>query len=229
MKNEEINKFISPLVTLLIGLVFLIIATFLIGAIKSIFEPKTENKQQLERIESNTKAIKKNLTPYEYKDQLKKITLVKDFENTTQNGQSTRYFNSKIIVNGLISQGYLYVKVSINNKPSENNGDVYVKLYGLVDSQNKELGGHLLQSRSLETPSTSVWTELLYDLSDIKYKKDYRDSNLEIISANWLDLLNKGTGKIVIGFTSTVEQGKIIDLSFYYDCVKGSDCSIDIE
>lgn len=228
MKSEEMNKFISALITLFIGLIFLVIATFLISYIKSIFEPKVENKQ-LDRIESTTKEIKKNLTPYEFKDQLKKVRIVNDFKNTTQNGQSTKYFNSTIITNGLISQGYLYVKVSINDKAIENNGDVYIKLSGLIDNQNKELGGHLIQSRSLETSNSTDWTELLYDLSDIKYKKDYRDSDLEVISANWLDLLSKGSGKKIIGFTSTVYQGRILELNIYYDCVKGSECSINVE
>lgn len=228
MKNEEMNKFISLIATLLIGLVFLIIATFLIGAIKSIFEPKIENKQ-LERIESDTKEIRRNLTPYESKEQLKKITIVKDFENTTRNEQTTKYFNSSLTVNGLISQGYLFVKVSIDNKTIQDNGDVYVKLSGLVNYQNQDLGGHLIQSRGLETSNSPDQTELLYELSDIKYKKDFKDSNLEVISANWLDLLNEGTGKTIFGFTSTVGQGKIIELSLYYDCVKGSDCSIVAE
>lgn len=32
----------------------------------------------------------------------------------------------------------------------------------------------------------------------------------------------------ILGFVSTVGNGKIIELSLYYECIQGTDCSISL-
>ena len=97
----------------------------------------------------------------------------------------------------------------------------------MIGSQYHELGGHLIEARSLGTPKSNNYTELLYQLSDIQYKKQYWQTDIEVLSADWLRLFNESARQKLITFTSTVDKGLIQELSIYYDCVDGSSCSIE--
>lgn len=227
---EKSNKFktrlLESLLTLGIGLVAIVVATTLIFFVRNVFEPK-DKVQQLKTIEENTKNIKDSLTPYESKNRFKKVVILEGFTNSIAGNNPTNTFNNRLQASGLFSQGYFYVKASIDNSNIENKGSIYTKMYVLSSDGNyQEFGGHLIPSQSLDTPKSNDVTELLYQLSDIKYKKDYRASDVEIISANWLKLLNMVGNHGFLGFVSTVGNGKIIELSIYYECVQGTECNI---
>lgn len=229
---EKSDKFktrlFESLLTLIIGLAALVIATILIFFVRSVFEPK-DKVEQLKTIEETTNDIQQALTPYESKDKLKNVVILEDFTNSIANNNPTKTFNNRLLVSGLFSQGYLYVKASIDNSSIENKGSIYTKMYVLSsDGLYQEFGGHLISSQSLDTPKSNDFTELLYQLSDIKYKKDFQDSDVEVISANWLKLLNMVGNHGILGFVSTVGNGKIIELSLYYECIQGTDCSISL-
>lgn len=221
------ERLLETLITLFIGLSATIAAVLLISIIRKTFEPQTkpENKQ-LQVIEKNTQDIKKSITPYETKEKMTKAVLVQNFSNTTRNGEPTNVFSKQFLSTGLFNNGYLYIKASIDNQPLDNKGDVYTKLTTVVEGNYQEYGGHLQQSKSLERPKNTEFTELLYPLSDIKYKRDYQDSDIEILSGDWLKILNMGGNPTLITFTSTAGMGKIIELTIYYECVSGSSCEI---
>lgn len=227
MKNNTRKQLTDSMFTLLLGLTAVIIAFLFIKVINK-WLPMGGPSGQLSRIESNTEEIKKKITPYEYKDKLSKIEVVKDFHNSTTNTKSSETFTRNFSTQGAFRDGYIYVKAAIDNKPLDNYGDVYIKLSAMFGFRYSEYGGHLIESKSLDTPKSPNYTEMLFKLSDVKYKENYKQSDVEVISADWLKLLNEGSKQRVMGFTSTVYSGHIIEISIYYDCIEGSRCSINI-
>lgn len=221
------NRLLESSIALLLGLAAIVIATILIFFVRNIFEPK-DSTQQLKNIEENTKEIKEVLTPYEAKDKLNKVVILENFMNSTVGNIPTNTFNNRLEVSGLLNKGYLYIKASIDSSSMKNKGTIYTKMYSLSNGLHQEFGGHLITSKSLDTPKNTDFTELLYELSDIKYKKDFRDSDIEIVSADWLKLINTVGEHGILGFVSTVMEGKIIESSIYYECVTGTECSINL-
>lgn len=227
MSKTYRERLTETLITLFIGLIATVLAVFLISIIRKTFEPPIKPEvQKLEKLEKTTEDLKKSLSPYEAKEKMVKIILVHDFSNTTKNGVSTNTFYKQFLSTGVFNGGYLYVKASTDKQPLEGKGDIYAKLTTVVNGNYHEYGGHLQASKSLETPKNTQFTELLYPLSDIKYKRDYQDSDIEILSGDWLKLLNLGGNPTLIAFTSTVGLGKIVELSIYYECINGSSCEI---
>lgn len=198
----------------------------------SVFIPNLVGEKgggTLEKIEKNTSEIKQAVNPYQFKDQLNKVIIAQNFDNTTQNGQATQTLSKNLIVTGSFNKGYLFIKASIDNVSLGSRGDVYTKLQATINTVYNEFGGHLISSYSLETPKFNDHSELLYSLSDIKYKNDYRDSDIEVLSGNWLKLFNENGSQQIVAFASTTGQGKIIEFSIYYQCADGSNCSITVQ
>lgn len=220
------NLFLKEkIITLFVGVCAIALGYFLVVSIGNIFGNKKEN--QVDQIAQDVKSIQQNLSPYAYKEKLKKIVVISNFENTSVNNKPSNTGTATLKINGKILKGYLYAKISVNQKPLNSWSDLYVKVQREISGKTEEYGGHLVTSKGLETPIQNEYSEILFDLSDIKYKEKYTSSNIEITSSDWLKLFNESayTPKI-ISFASTAGKGKIIELSLYYDCVDGSDCSI---
>ena len=140
-----------------------------------------------------------------------------------------------LIVKGIVTKGYLYVVANADSKALQTSDpnkfdDIYINLIelGADSAHSKQYGGHLIESRSLDTPKSDSQTELLFSLADIPYLKTYTDPNKEIISGNWLAILNENLHKRVIAFSSTLKQGTVKELSIYYTCLENTDCSITV-
>lgn len=226
MNKKRRSNLLESIATLLLGLVAVIIASIIVTYISNNFSFKKND--QLQQIKTDTEKIKEVVTPYEYKSQLNKIVIVENFQNTTKGYKPTDYFVRNITTSGLFEQGFIYIKASSNNKPLSNVDNVYVKMSFIVNGKYQEFGGHLIKSKSLETPKTDFSTELLYDISDIKYKESYYLDDVEVLSADWLKILNQGNSKKIIGFSSSPSLARIDEISFYYKCIKGTECKIDI-
>lgn len=222
-KRLDLRLIASGLVMFILLSVFSYIAT----GLPFIFKPGEKDK--LDKIATATEEIKKTISPYEYKETLGKVVILENFENSILNQKPTRWYKVNFRAYGVFKQGYLYIKVSVDGKAFTSNEDVYAKLSATVMPvhQYREFGGHLIGDKGLPTPKSSEFTEMLFDLGDIKYKENYLKSDIEIISADWLKLLNEGSSQKILGFTSTVNQGRIIELSIYYQCEKDNNCSID--
>ena len=170
--------------------------------------------------------IEKTLTPYDAKDKMKKEVLVTDFTNSSVDHEPTNVFTKSLEVKGTIAGGYLYVKASVDQSSLTKDDDVYLKLTQNANGKYSEFGGHLIESQSLATPKNATSTELLFELSSVRYKKAYTDSNLEVLSGNWLNVLNNGNSRIVLGFVSTERKGEIEELAIYYECLEQTSCNI---
>ena len=225
MSKTFTDKAKEAVAVLLIGLVAVAIATFVIKGIDRLFSDKKD--AQIEQISQNVQDIKNTISPYEHKDTLKKIEVVSNFQNSSKNGEPTKTFQKDLIVRGNFSEGFLYIKGSVNEKALGRDDDVYIKLNSKIDGAYKELGGHLISSRGLETPTSDLYTEILFPLSDIKYKNTFSDSDFEATTGDWLNVLNSGGESNILGFSSTLRNGNIIETSIYYACSTGSDCSIE--
>ncbi|MFA6251761.1 MAG: hypothetical protein WC603_04010 [Candidatus Paceibacterota bacterium] len=221
-KNQ---KWKEKIITLFVGICAIALGYILITSIDNLFGNKKEDK--VDQIAQDIKSIQQNLSPYEYKEKLKKIAVLSDFENTSINGNPSVTSRKTLNISGKIKTGYLYAKVSINQKPINKWSDLYVKIQRNVNGESEEYGGHLITSKSLETPIQKEYSEILFNLNDVKYKEKYTQGDIEIISSDWLKLFNENIyNPKVISFTSTADKGKIIELSIYYECVDGEDCSI---
>lgn len=217
------EKLAEAIIILIIGLFAIVVATYLINLTDKL---SGDNKEKLNDISQNIENLQKNIAPYDYKDKLKKIEIVSDFTNSSIDNVQTATFEENLLVNGSISEGFLYIKANVDRKALTGYDGIYVKLNGKINNQYQELGGHLITSKSLSTPTSNVQTELLFPLSDIKYKKTFLKNDLEFFSGDWLDMLNNGTNRNILGFVSTSRKGTIVEMSIYYNCADRSDCSI---
>lgn len=218
-------KFKEAISALVLGLLAVVAATSLIALISSI----GNRDDRVENIEKKVEEIKTALSPYEDRENLFKTLIISNFNNSVKDDQPTDSFSKKILVSGRIGRGYLYVRASADsNALKANEDDVYVKIAGTVNGEHKEFGGHLIESKSLDTPKSKTATELLFSLSDIKYKESYKQSDIEIISGDWIKIFNTGTAQFIVGFSSTQKSGTVEELSLYYQCEPESQCSISL-
>lgn len=230
MNNNLTKQIIGALIVSLISLGALI----LVYKTTDIFKQETPQPQppqeKLNEIQKNIENIQKSLSPYKKKDELNKVGIINNFKNSSKNGEPTDSFKKKFQISGQISEGYLYIKASVNGRALNQYDGVYIKLNGKINNEYKELGGHLIKIKGTEeTPKSDNITELLYDLSDVKYKDSYSQSDIEVKSGDWLNMINAGNSQFVIGFSSTTGEGNIEEISIYYQCASGSECSIKTE
>ncbi len=172
--------------------------------------------------------IQKQVSPYEAKDVMGKVVIIQNFKNSSVSNKPTNSFEKTLTMTGVVTDGYLYVKADVGGKALTQYDDIYTKLLETSPGSYQEYGGHLIKSQSLDTPTSETQTELLFDLSSIKYKKNFTDSEKEVLSGNWLSVLNDSSSKKVLGFSSTARQGNIQEMAIYYKCLENTNCSITV-
>ncbi|TSC54832.1 MAG: hypothetical protein LiPW30_298 [Parcubacteria group bacterium LiPW_30] len=202
-------------------ILFILAVSLLFFAIKN--SSKEDSKTNI-----SIETIKEEVIPYKAKDSMSKVLVVKDFKNSSISHSPTDTFKKTLEVNGTIVGGYIYIKADVDNRALTSFDDIYVKLIESSHGLYKEYGGHLIQSQSLDTPKNDKQTEFLYELSSIKYKKSFTDSDKEVLSGNWLAILNDSTTKKILGFSSTSRNGDMQEMYIYYKCLDNTDCSISI-
>ncbi len=214
--------------TVLIGIIAITIGYGALTFVDRIFGGK--EKTEVQQIAEDVKGIKQTLSPYKDKDGLKKIVITGNFSNTSVDNKPTKTSERTLHVQGKIKRGYLYAKVSVNQKVLDRNSDLYLRIQRNVGGKSEEYGGHLITEQSLEVPQSESYSEMLFNLNDIKYKEGYTSSDIEILSGDWLKLLNEDAYKPkLISFVSTIGQGTILEFSIYYECLGDVDCSIRVE
>lgn len=218
----------EKILTLLIGIIAITTGYLAINWAGGFVGVNETDKVQ--KIADDVKSIKQSLSPYEYKNTFNKIDLIEmnGFENTaTENNQPTNTFEKNIEVSGQFKDGYLYAKVSVGQQQLNKWSDLYVKIERFINNKTESYGGHLITSKSLDTPQNKNYSEILFNLNDIKYKESYTDIDINIVSSDWLKFFNGSVkDSKIISFVSTTGNGKILELSIYYECVENSDCSI---
>jgi hypothetical protein len=184
------------------------------------------SQHDLTSIKGSVADIQKAVNPYTAKDSMGKREVIRDFENSVSDNDPTADREVRLAVEGRLGSGYLYVKASVDGKPLTGFDDVYVKL---VDAVGADIGGHLIASKGLTTPSSESFTEMLFPLDDVKYKASYTMSQDEAVSGNFLAFLNEHGDSSVISFSSTARRGKIEELSVYFECADGpGTCMVDV-
>lgn len=152
-----------------------------------------------------------------------KLTIAEDFASWVPEGkrQDSKTVSRALTVEGDVEKAYLYVDASALEKELTQFHSIYFKL---VNS-----GGHLFRPESLDVEA-GEGTTLLYDLADLPYLASIPyDETKTPERANLLELLKDGSAPLVTSFISSLDQAEINELSVYYSCAEGSDCSVTIK
>lgn len=172
----------------------------------------------------NEPEINASLYPdYAAIQRMQKVTIVKNFETWTPDSEIPDAYVKELglVRTGRLSRGYVYVRATVEGSALTKWESVYVKL--------DEAGGHLFRSKSLPIPHNGK-TELLYALDDVPYLSTVpyaEDRSPE--HADWFSLLNEKPSMYAFTFISSLRLATIEELSIYYDCTTGSDCSLSLE
>lgn len=131
--------------------------------------------------------------------------------------------NKKYAVIGKFSRAYLYVEAVVDyQRPLTTWDDFYFKISGL--------GGHLINDENLLSVPPSDISRLLFDLRSISYFpsiKDKENKSNQQLNINLFNLLQDGITLDVTAAISSDRPGRIMkEVSIYYECFEGSDCSI---
>jgi hypothetical protein len=168
------------------------------------------------------------INPSEYPDytalsDMKRLTLVKNFESWTPNSEIPNEFvkELKIARAGNISRGYVYIRASVDDVALTRWESVYVKF--------DDLGGHLFRAKSLPVPNGDK-TELLYALDDVPYLSSvpYSESRAPE-HADWFSLVRSNSSFFVFSFISSLRPATIEEITIYYACAGAAECSLTIE
>jgi hypothetical protein len=177
--------------------------------------------------------ITKEPSAYEVKDKMQYLVVMENVKNIVTDHVPTYKDEVHLKVTGLFAKGYLYVVADVAGKPLETkDSDRYDAVFAQIieltpNGDGRQIGGHLLEQKSLKTQRHDSYTELLFDLSEVPYKKHYLDPDTEITLGNWLEVLNNPTREEILAFSSTEKGvGTVQKLVIYYTCVDGSNCSI---
>jgi hypothetical protein len=212
-------------------------ALLFVTAAAWIFTSVQKKQGVVTQIVDTTNTASTTPTDYVAKDGMHVVVIINGFKNSVSGNIPSDKISKTLKVTGSFADGYLYVAADVNNKALQINDPtnydaVFASLIELTkDGSDKEYGGHLIQSKSLSTPIHSDYTELLYKLSEVVYKKQFTDSDAELSTGNWLEVINdKSSREKIISFSSTVKGiGTIEKLVIYYKCADGSSCSITTE
>jgi len=122
---------------------------------------------------------------------------------------------------GQFARIYLYVEVSVNNKPLTQYESLYIKF-------NNE-GGHIFRPQSLKIPAGTI-TRLLYAINNIPYLSSipYSESKTPL-TTNWFNFFKDDSLITVNIFISSLKPATINKIMLYYDCAEGSDCKIELK
>ncbi len=215
MMKPETKKLISKIT----GVATIVLVALVLSLISNFVLERTAPVQKT--------TIQAPLTPWQQKDTMNHVLIVSEFKNSVKDGQPDSSFEKHISVVGSIDRGYLYIKANVNGSPLSVDDRVYLSL--LDGHTGQQVGGRLVQDKSLdtETPKSANSTEFFYDLSNVQYEKNGGDE-VETISGDWLKMLNQNQGDLInaLGFTSTLRNGDIEEVTLYYTCSTGSNCSV---
>ena len=180
-------------------------------------------REELNKAIENNLSSPSNFPDFESLSRLKKIELIKNFESWTPSSQlrSEKIKRFLIVEKGALSKGYLYIRVSLDNKALTQWESIYVTMNGR--------GGHLFRPQSLPVPSSQK-TELLYALNDIPYLLDvpYNERGIPV-RTNWFNQYKEGSQIEVLAFISSLRPALIEELTLHYECARDSDCLLSIK
>jgi len=131
--------------------------------------------------------------------------------------------HKKYEVKGKFSRAYLYIEAVVDyQRPLTVWDDFYFKI--------NDLGGHLISDNNLLPVPPSDISRFLYDLRFISYFPSIRDKEKNANKQLNINLFTSLQNGIVLDITVAISSdrpGRIMkEVSIYYECFEGSECSI---
>lgn len=226
MKNQKNNKIFSYLFPIILSLFAWVIGTIIVNSVRSKAQRDTAI-QVSNQVKEAIAGINNENNVSKYPDfstlsSLHKLNVISNFESWTPNSRKDPKKVKTIIVidKGSVSQGYLYIKTSVENRAMSRWESIFVQM--------NFNGGHLLRNKSLPVPPSDK-TELLYTLDDVSYinRGPYReDGNYN--KTNLLNQFRPGAQIQIDAFISSLKPATIEEISLYYDCAESDSCSLSI-
>lgn len=228
MKKISINVFLGYLLLIIIAVITSVLGIYIVSKIeKPQPQPAVVVTPALPELPSqypDYDAIKgKNSDP---KIKAVKITVDCPPDGCRNDRPATIDFDGidkKYEVKGNFSRAYLYIEALVDyNRPLTVWDDFYFKM--------SKLGGHIISAEnSLAIPPGEV-SKYLYDLSAISYYptiKDKKNRTNRKSNINLFVLLRDGVTFDVVAAISSNRPGRVMkEVSIYYECLLGSECTI---
>ena len=224
MKNNRYLKVVVQLIFIL-GLGLLAIW------VTSLFN-RTNSKEEIVK-EVTKQIILRRPTCADTSDSFATLPNVILASNLNSYGENGLFVNQKISVvksvgsGSQVACGYLYVKAHAGSRPLQLKWEhPYVK--------PSQFGGHIVTDNAILNREIDGKTELLFNLSKIKYWED--NNTPDIRESDWASLLNVSNRvKFVISLNTIDKAGIIDEVSIAYQCwspetgQKTTDCQLSVE
>lgn len=132
--------------------------------------------------------------------------------------------NKKYIIKGQFSRAYLYIDALVDyNRPLTSWDDIYFSM--------NEKGGHLIPNSNILPVPPGNSSKYLYNLNSISYFPGIHDKEQSMNlmnNVNFFNLLSDGNNVNIHTSVSSNRPGRVIkEISIYYECLEGSDCSME--
>jgi hypothetical protein len=205
----------------------LIVSIFVFGSTYITRFLETTDKVEVEKIvneiiKEKEVIIRKPKCEHSYQSYLElkgkgqSVRLVDNKSSYAKNGNFVGDITPTVFISGKdeIACGYLYLKISKNNKPID-------KKYDSIYINPRGFGGHILRERGIILNEKDNFTEVLvplktiYYISGIPYNPDAQNFKV----ADWVNLLNVNSHlNFDIGLSTLDKGGKINDITIVYKC-----------
>lgn len=221
-KQSFKDIFWQLMLVVVIGTIFVVLASLIV----KVITPKEIEKDKVEDIVEDIIKEKKIIISRpkceksfnNYQKLLNKKQFIKIVENKKSYAENRQFVsNIQPLISrtgaGSVSCGYLYVKVSKNNKPLHKEWDsIYINPH--------DFGGHLLREKSILHENRENYTEILFSLDSISYSGFPYNSNAQNFRiADWVKLLNVNNHvKFNIGLSVENQDGLINEIIIAYKC-----------
>lgn len=152
-----------------------------------------------------------------------RVVLAEGFGSWAPQGQlrDDLTLSRSLEVKGKLARASLGVRASVDGRALNAFESVYFKL-------NYD-GGHLFRPASLIPSDAEDATVMLFDLSSLPHLPSIPyDESRAPERADLLKLLEDGRRPLATAFISSLKKGEIEELTLYYECAEGSDCSVSL-
>lgn len=184
---------------------------------KEISNP--ENKEGTSKF-SDYDAIKGN-NP---NPKIKNINISSDYINNKPATVDFDGVEKSYVAKGQFSRSYLYINALVDNsRPLTSWDDIYFTL--------NQMGGHLITDENLLPAPEGDSSKYLYNMNSISYFptiSDKEQNKNKKSNMNFFWMLQNGNDLNIHVAVSSNRPGRVIkEVSIFYECFEGSDCSID--
>lgn len=155
---------------------------------------------------------------------IKNINISSDYVNNKPATVDFDGVKKNYIAKGQFSRAYLYINALVDNdRPLTSWDDFYFTM--------NQMGGHLIPDKNLLPAPGGDSSKYLYNLNSISYFPGIRDKEQnknKKSDMNFFWMLQDGNDLSIHVAVSSNRPGRVIkETSIYYECLNGSDCSIE--